>query len=289
MKPVLTEIKKVNVPKAEVEVEADDEDYEDDFEIEFEEKEHNINNEYEYEYTLPEEPEEVDEALESVIDELNDVMNLAIQSLPNAKPVSYPPTIVIDEENDDTSFSASSLDKDEENDDLLRKSDAQRANQNVSLAFKQAILSPQGGEVNQSIAGDTSFLASSFREDEEKEEEFVVQKVAETLLEKSLPSKVEFIEVKEETEAIQEEALEKAEAIQEEAEEKVEKVEEAEMEDDVEEISKEEFEPLKSSTLVNDIFEKYQKETKPEEEVKKPEPPKSYISSMWSYLGWKSK
>jgi hypothetical protein len=280
MKPVLTEIKKVNVSK--VEVEADDEDYEkyeDDFEIDF--AENDINNEYEY--TLQEDSEldfvkeELDEGLESVVDELKEVMTLAIQSLPKAKPVSYPPTIVIDEENEDTSFSASSLKKDEENDDFLIKSDAQ------------------------SIADDTLFSASSLRKDEEneeKEEEFVVQKVTETLLDKSLPSKVEFIEVKE-TEANQEEALEeaveKAEAVLEEAAAEAaaeavaeEKVEEAEM-DDVEEISKEEFEPLKSSTLVNDLFEKYQKDTKPEEEVKKPEPPKSYLGTMWSYLGWKSK
>jgi hypothetical protein len=209
-------------------------------------------------------------------------MNLAIQSLPNAKPVSYPPTIVIDEEND------------EENDDFLRKSDAQRANQSISQSQTTTALG---------VADDTLFSGSSLEKDEENEEEFVVQKVAsnpelETSLEKSLPSTVEFIEVKEaedaEVEAVQEvinAVVESVEEPVEQLEEAVseEKVEEVEMEDDVEEISKEEFEPLKSSKLVNDLFEKYQKDTKPEEDVKKPEPPKSYLGSMWSYLGWKSK
>ena len=283
MKPVLTEIKKVNVPKVEVEVESDCEDYEkyeDDFEVDFGENESNESNEYEYEYSLLEEPkidfvkEELDDALDSVVDELKEVMTLAIQSLPKAKPASYPPTIVIDEEDDE--------ENDQENDDK---------------SFS------------------ASFSGKDEEKEEEKEEEFVVQKVdsiseAETSLEKSLPSTVEFLEVKEAeaevevpnvflVEAVQEvinavaesveEAVEKVEAVVESVEETVDAAVEAALEDDVEEISKEEFEPLKSSTLVNDLFQKYQKDTKPEEEVKKPEPPKSYISSMWSYLGWKSK
>ena len=249
MKLVLNEIKKVNTPKVELEIEV--EDYEDDFEVEFEEKENN-----EYEYTLIEEPtletiqEELDDSLESVVDELKEVMSLAKNCLPNAKPVCYPPTIEIDDEED---------------------------------------------------------------------ENFAVQKVAfpspspqeEKPLEKSLPSTVEFIEVKEEEklEAV-EEQVESIEHILKEVEEAIDhslpeeekhKLEEEtlknnaeeNLENDIEEISKEEFEqekePLKSSTLVNELFQKYQKDTKAEENVKKPEPPKSYLSSMWSYLGWKSK
>jgi hypothetical protein len=247
MKPVLNDIKKRNIPKVELEIEG--EDYEDDFEIEFEEK---LSNEYEY--ILPEEStletisEELDESLESVVDELKEVMILAKHSLPNAKPVCYPPTIVIDEETDDMSVSASFYEK-----------------------------------------------------DEETEENFVVQKVAfpspctqvEKSLEKSLPSTVEFIEVKEMevTEVNQE--VEKVE----ESLEKTVQTEETEekLEEDIEEISKEEFEQeekqeeLKTSTLVNELFQKYQKDTKIEEEIKKPEPPKSYLSSMWSYLGWRNK
>jgi hypothetical protein len=288
MKPVLNDIKKRNIPKVELEIEG--EDYEDDFEIEFEEKtvyptENEKKISSEYEYILPEEStletigEELDESLESVVDELKEVMILAKQLLPNAKPLYYPPTIVIDEETDDMSVSASFCEKHEETDDM-----------SVSASFCEK------HEETHDMSVSAPFIVK-----DDDEENFIVQKVAfpspckhlEGILEKSLPSTVEFIEVKETEPEVEVPNVFLAEDIQ-----KVINSEEVleEAEDDVEEISKEEFEQeekqdeqLKTSTLVNELFQKYQKDTKPEEEVKKPEPPKSYLSSMWSYLGWKSK
>ena len=131
-------------------------------------------------------------------------------------------------------------------------------------------------------------------------------------LEKSLPSTVEFIEVKEVQAEAEEEAevsvpnVFLAEAIQEvinateETVESIEKVLEKELtltseeslEDGIEEISKEEFEPekdqMKSSNLVSELFQKYENDTR-QEEVKKPEPQKSssYLGSMLSYFGWR--
>ena len=131
-------------------------------------------------------------------------------------------------------------------------------------------------------------------------------------LEKSLPSTVEFIEVKEVQAEAEEEAevsvpnVFLAEAIQEvinATEEKIESIEkvlekeltltsEESLEDGIEEISKEEFEPekdqMKSSNLVSELFQKYENDTR-QEEVKKPEPQKSssYLGSMLSYFGWR--
>ena len=220
MKSVLKDIKNINYSKIKIEIE--DNDYEDDFEIDFSE----------------DVTDKLDESLDCVVDELKKVMELAKGLLPNAKPVYYPPTIIINKE-------------------------------------------------------ENNFYDTQS------------QSLVNTPLDKSLPSIVEFIQFVEEdtqlpletTVDIVSDSKELNEAVEEDTQLPLETTvdivsDSKDILDEIEEISKEELEEEQqrdeassSSTLVNELFQKYQKDTPPE--VTKPEPPKSYLSSMWSYLKWR--
>ena len=96
-----------------------------------------------------------------------------------------------------------------------------------------------------------------------------VDEVEDKTLEKSLPSVVEFLEVKDQLDEL----------------EVKEEVEDIEVELVKPENEEEVKEPLQSSTLVEEIFQKFQ--NKPEEKAEVKTEPKKTYNRFWTYLGWK--
>ena len=293
MNQVIQEIKNINTKTSYVELESDSsEEYENDFEIDYEEQ-----------VKLLEPIEE--ESLDSVVEELNEIMTVTHNHLPKSK--YYNPVILTKEKQEDKPIVEFLEVKDEvEQIEQVEEKPLEKSLPSIDevefLEVKDEVEQIEEKPLEKSLPSIVEFLQvkDEVEEVEDVQEkplekslssivEFLevkdeVEQIEEKPLEKSLPSIVEFLEVKDQVEQVEEKPLEKSitETIIEDIELEIVKAEENEDE----EIQENKEEPLQSSTLVTELFQKFQnkvEEVKPEVNV---EPKKTY-NRFWSYLGWK--
>jgi hypothetical protein len=282
-------------------------------EQEYEDYEEQYEDDFEPEETLTTIEEDVEESLESVIEELKDVMISSKEHLPHRLESSLPSLsqFVEKEENifdhmEIRSFPFLDLrimvGNDELNvDESELEAEVEEAltEEDVDSLLKELV---QDNEIDSDIESriDQDIQQSAFVPNDVEENTQLVQKVETIDIEEKLDQEIQQEIQKdqkdeEEKEEEKEEEPKEEEPKEEEPKEEEPKQEQKEnLEDDIIELDASELnEPMQSSTLVAELFQKYgaKKEEKVSEVPEVPEPPKaakSYLGSMWGYLGWRS-
>jgi hypothetical protein len=240
MNQVIQEINIINSKTSYVQIESDDsEEYENDFEIDYEEQIEQVK--------LLEPIEE--ESLDSVIQELNEVMTITNNHLPKYN--NYTP-IVLNTEKSLVEF----------------------------LEVKDEVEQVEEKPLEKSLPSIVEFL--EVKDEVEQVDEKPLEKSLPSLVEfLEVKDEVEQVEEKPLEKSITESIIEDIEVEIVKAEETLEENEDEEIQEKKEEVK----EPLQSSTLVEEIFQKFQ--NKPEDKAEVKTEPKKTYNTFWTYLGWK--
>lgn len=269
-------------------------------EQEYEEYEEEYEDDFEPEDTLTTIEEDIEESLESVIEDLKQVMISSKEHLPHRLESSLPSLSEFIEKEENVfdhmeirSFPFLDLrimvDNDELNVDeseLEAELEEALTEEDVDSLLKELV---EDNDIDSDIESriDQDIQQSAFVPNALEEKTELVETL-ETVEAIDLEEKLDQ-EIKQEIEKEEEKEEEPKE--EEPKEEEPKEQQEENLEDDLIELDVSELtEPMQSSTLVAELFQKYgaKKEEKVPEVPEAPKAAKSYLGSMWGYLGWRS-
>ena len=276
------------------------EDYEEDYEDDFEPEE-----------TLPIIEEEMEESLETVIEDLKQVMISSKEHLPHRLESSLPSLSQFVEKEEtcfdnmeirsfpflDLRIMVDNYEVNVDESELEAEVEEALTEEDVDSLLKELVEdNDMDSDIESRIDRDIQQSAFVHKDLEEKTE---LLETVETLEKMNLEEKLDEdiqkeLEKEEEKEESKEEPKEEEPKEEESKEEEPKEEQEENLEDDIIELDVSELpEPMQSSTLVAELFQKYgsKKEEKGSEVPEVPEAPKaakSYLGSMWGYLGWRS-
>jgi len=270
-------------------------------EQEYEEYEEEYEDDFEPEETLPIIEEEVEESLETIMEDLKQVMISSKEHLPHRLESSLPSLseFIEKEENIfdnmeirsfpflDLRIMVDNYDLNVDESELEAEVEEALTEEDVDSLLKELV---EDNDIDSDIESriDRDIQQSAFVPNDVEEKTETLETVETIDLEEKLDQDIQQ-EIEKEEESKEDESKEELKE-----EEPKEQEQDENLEDDLIELDVSELpEPMQSSNLVAELFQKYgaKKEEKVPEVPEVPEAPKaakSYLGSMWGYLGWRS-